>query len=88
LTPPEPVPDLPEHATPAQKARHKKEEEAAQKKADEIAAATAPGKTVTLTGTFDSYTPKPIMITMSDGAVILPEAPKPAVHHTAPRAAH
>lgn len=85
MTPPEPVPDLPEHATPAEKLRHKREEEAAQKKADAIAAATAVGQTVTLSGTFDSYTPKPIMITMSDGAVILPEAPKPVVHHTAPK---
>lgn len=74
--------DLPEHATAAQKA-------AAQKKQDAITAAIAPGQTVTLSGTFDSYTPTPFMITMSDGQVILPEAKKPApvVHHTAPHRA-
>jgi tetratricopeptide (TPR) repeat protein len=73
LTPPE---DLPEHATPAQKAAYKK-------KQDAIAAAIAPGQKVTLSGTFDSYTPKPIMIIMSDGAVVLPKpAAKAPVHHT------
>jgi hypothetical protein len=51
-----------------------------------IQAATAVGQTVTLQGTYDSYTPKPIMITMSDGEVVLPKATKPAatrapVHH-------
>jgi hypothetical protein len=46
---------------------------AAKKLADEIAAATAPGQKVTLSGTFDSYTPKPLMIIMSDGAVVLPK---------------
>src|SRR6266481_4658667 len=46
---------------------------AAKKLADETAAATAVGQKVTLSGTFDSYTPKPIMITMSDGAVVLPK---------------
>jgi hypothetical protein len=46
---------------------------AAKKLADEIAAATAPGQKVTLSGTFDSYTPKPLMIVMSDGAVVLPK---------------
>jgi hypothetical protein len=44
---------------------------AAKKLADETAAATTVGQKVTLSGTFDSYTPKPIMITMSDGAVVL-----------------
>jgi len=32
------------------------------------------GQTVTLQGTYDSFTPKPIMITMSDGEVVLPKA--------------
>ena len=44
---------------------------AAKKLADETAAATAVGQKVTLSGTFDSYTPKPLMIIMSDGAVVL-----------------
>jgi hypothetical protein len=41
------------------------------------------GQTVTFTGTYDSFTPKPLMITMSDGQVILPEATpaKAPVHH-------
>jgi hypothetical protein len=66
--------------TPAQAA-------AAKKIADETAAATAVGQKVTLSGTFDSYTPKPIMITMSDGAVVLPKktAAKPTAHRPAPR---
>jgi len=65
--------------TPAQAA-------AAKKLADDIAAATAVGQKVTLSGTFDSYTPKPLMIIMSDGAVVLKKAtPKPtAAHHPAP----
>jgi hypothetical protein len=70
--------DLPEHATAAQKAAHQKE-------LDAIAAATAVGQTVTLDGTYDSYTPKPIMITMTDGQVVLPKAKAAPVHHTAPR---
>jgi hypothetical protein len=63
---------------------------AAKKLADEITAATAVGQKVTLSGTFDSYTPKPLMIVMTDGAVVLPKktpgkAPaKPPVHHAAP----
>ena len=59
---------------------------AAKKMADEIAAATAVGQKVTLSGTFDSFTPKPLMIIMSDGAVILPKkTAKPTpVHHAAP----
>jgi hypothetical protein len=69
--------------TPAQAA-------AAKKTADEIAAATTVGQKVTLSGTFDSFTPKPIMIIMSDGAVVLTKktptkAPaKAPVHHAAP----
>ena len=62
---------------------------AAKKKADAIAAATAVGQKVTLTGTYDSFTPSPIMIVMKDGDVVLPKAATPAhtpakapVHHT------
>jgi hypothetical protein len=60
---------------------------AAKKLADEITAATAVGQKVTLSGTFDSYTPKPLMIIMSDGTVVLPKKTpaKAPVHHTAPR---
>ncbi len=68
--------------TPAQAA-------AAKKLADDIAAATAVGQKVTLSGTYASYTPSPIMIIMSDGAVILPKktpAKPTATHH--PAAAH
>ncbi len=75
--------ELPEKATPLQK-------KAYDKKQADIAAAIAPGQTVTLSGTFDSYTPSPFMITMTDGAVVLPEAKKTtpgAVHHTAPHKA-
>jgi hypothetical protein len=59
---------------------------AAKKLADEIAAATAVGQKVTLSGTFDSYTPKPLMIIMSDGSVVLAKKTpaKAPVHHTAP----
>jgi hypothetical protein len=74
LTPPE------EGKTPAQVA-------AAKKLAADVAAATAVGQKVTLSGTYASYTPSPIMITMSDGAVILPKktpAKPTAVHHAAP----
>ncbi len=58
---------------------------AAKKLADEITAATAVGSKVTLTGTYDSYAPKPIMITMSDGEVVLPKKTpaKAPVHHPA-----
>ena len=65
---------------------------AAQKKAQAaVAAATAVGQTVTLQGTYDSFTPKPLMITMSDGEAVVKAAPKapaahaPAAHHPAAR---
>jgi hypothetical protein len=59
---------------------------AAKKIADDTAAATAVGQKVSLSGTFDSYTPKPLMIIMSNGAVVLPKKTpaKAPVHHTAP----
>jgi hypothetical protein len=66
--------------TPAQAA-------AAKKTADDVAAATAVGQKVTLSGTFDSYTPSPLMIIMSDGEVVLAKktpAKPTAVHHPAP----
>jgi hypothetical protein len=45
------------------------------------------GAKTTVTGTYASFTPSPIMITMSDGAVVEPKKPtKPSpAHHTAPR---
>jgi hypothetical protein len=74
MTPPEAVPELKTNATPAQKLVYKKAVAAAQAKADTIAAATAVGQTVTLTGTYDSFTPNPVMIIMKDGDVVLPKA--------------
>ena len=101
MAPPETIdePTAPSaNATPAQKAAYKtklaaynKAVNAAKTKADAIAAATAVGQTVTLTGTYDSFTPNPIQIIMKDGVVILPKAAKPAaapVHHTAAHPAH
>jgi hypothetical protein len=44
------------------------------------------GAKVTVTGTYASYTPNPIMITMSDGALVEKKAPaKAPVHHTTRR---
>jgi len=97
MTPPAP-PEEPEKpsakATPAQLAAYKTKLAAYKKAvADEdktaaaITAATAVGQKVTLEGTYDSFTPNPIMIVMKDGAVVLPKpAAKPAapVHHTVP----
>ena len=60
---------------------------AAKKQQAAIEAATAVGQTVTLQGTYDSYTPKPIMITMKDGEVVLPKAAtRPAPRAPAHRA--
>ncbi|MES2394300.1 MAG: hypothetical protein V4555_21895, partial [Acidobacteriota bacterium] len=45
----------------------------------------AVGAKITLEGTYSSYTQKPLMITMTDGALVLPKKAKPApVHHAAP----
>ncbi len=69
-----------EGKTPAQVA-------AAKKLAADVAAATAVGSKVTLTGTYASYTPNPIMIIMSDGTVVLPKktpAKPTATHRPAP----
>jgi hypothetical protein len=89
LTPPEDIPELKAGATAAQKLAYNKKVAAAKKLADDIAAATQPGKNVTLTGTYDSFTPNPIMITMKDGVVVLSKAtpakpaPKPAARPAA-----
>jgi hypothetical protein len=91
LTPPEDIPELKAGATAAQKLAYNKKVAAAKKLADDTAAATQPGKNVTLTGTYDSFTPNPIMITMKDGVVVLPKATpaKPAPHPVAHKpAAH
>jgi hypothetical protein len=85
LTPPEDIPEPKAGATAVQKAAYTKKVAAAKKLADDTAAATQPGKTVTLDGTYASFTPNPIMIIMSDGVVVLQKAaaPKAPVHHTA-----
>ncbi len=90
MTPPAEIPELKEHATLAQKTAYTKAVAAAKTKADAIAAATAVGQTVTLTGTYDSFTPNPIQIIMKDGEVVLAKAAvKPAapVHRAAARPA-
>jgi hypothetical protein len=78
MAPPAAVPDLKPTATVAQKAAYKKAVADAAKKADAIAAATAVGQTVDLTGTYDSFTPTPVQIVMKDGDVVFPKAAKPA----------
>jgi hypothetical protein len=97
LTPLDPLPDEPKapaaSATPAAKAAYKAKLAAynkAKAQADAITAASAVGQTVTVAGTYDSFTPNPIMITMKDGEVILPKAtPKPVAHTVAHKpAAH
>jgi len=86
MAPPEDIPEPKATATPAQKAAYKKAVADAKKKADAVAALTTVGSKVTLTGTYDSFTPSPIMIIMKDGDVVLPKAAKPAapVHHAPP----
>jgi hypothetical protein len=59
---------------------------AAKKRADAVAAATAVGQTVTFQGTYDSFTPTPLMITMNDGDVVLKAAAKPAARTARPAA--
>ena len=86
MAPPEDIPEPKATATPAQKAAYKKAVAEAKKKADEVAALTTVGSKVTLTGTYDSFTPSPIMVIMKDGDVVLPKPaakPKAAtpVHH-------
>lgn len=88
MTPPPAVPDLPAHPTAAEKLRHEREVKKAADDAAAIAAATAPGQTVTLSGTFDSYTQKPFMINLTDGAVVLPTPTKPAAKPAAHTATH
>jgi hypothetical protein len=68
------APEEPKVKTAVALAKYKKEKAAYDKQVADIAAATAVGKTVTLAGTYDSYTPNPIMIIMTDGEVILPKA--------------
>jgi hypothetical protein len=85
LTPPEDIPEPKATATPAQKAAYQGKAKAAKKTADAIAAATAAGQSVTLEGTYDSYTAKPLMFVMSDASVILPKAAAKPVAPTAHR---
>jgi hypothetical protein len=90
MAPPEDIPEIKANATVAQKAAYNKAVADAKTKEGAIAAATAVGKTVTLTGTYDSFTANPIQIIMKDGNVILakPVAKTPAkgapAHHAAP----
>jgi hypothetical protein len=79
------APEEPKSRAPAALAAYKKAKKAYDDEVAADAAATAVGQTVTLSGTYDSYTPNPIMITMSDGAVVLPkkEPAKPAPAHHA-----
>jgi hypothetical protein len=46
----------------------------------------APGAKITVVGTYASYTPNPLMITMSDGEIVLPKKPvtRPPVHRRPP----
>jgi hypothetical protein len=74
--------------TPAEKLAYKRKKEAADKLAAQIATVTAVGQSITIDGTYASYTPNPIMITMNDGVVVLPKPVKAAptrapVHHAA-----
>jgi hypothetical protein len=83
----EDIPEPKATATLAAKTAYKK----AVAEREAITAAMAVGQTVSLNGTYDSFSPNPLMITMKDGAVVLKAAPKPApkaapattVHHTA-----
>jgi len=80
------IPEVPEGATPAKKAAIKKEAAEAQKKIDEIKAATAVGSKVTFAATYDSFTPSPLMIIMTDATIVEPKkepAKKAPVHHAA-----
>jgi hypothetical protein len=90
LAPAEVIAEPEASATPAQKAAYKKAVADAAKKADQIAAATSVGKTVTLTGTYDSFVSNPVQIIMKDGDVVLKvaKAPAAAAHHPAAHAGH
>ena len=72
------APEEPKAKTAVALAAYKKAKTAYDKQVADIADATTVGKTVTLQGTYSSYTPNPIMIIMDDGEVILPKAAAPA----------
>ena len=82
------APAEPKAKTPAALAAYKKEKAAYDKAAADVTAATAVGSKVTLNGTYESYTPNPIMIIMSDGEVVLPKAAPAAKPSAAKRPAH
>jgi hypothetical protein len=82
------APAEPKSKTPAALAAYKKEKAAYEKATADVAAATAVGSKVTLNGTYESYTPNPIMIVMSDGEVVLPKATPAAKPSAAKRPAH
>ncbi len=79
------APAEPKSKTPAALAAYKKEKAAYDREVAEDAAAIAPGNKVTLNGTYESYTPNPIMIIMSDGEVVLPTKAPPAKPSAAKR---
>ena len=79
------APEEPKAKTPVALAAYKKAKAAYDKQVADVADAITVGKTVTLDGTYSSYTPSPIMIIMDGGAVVLPKAAAPkAPVHTAP----
>ena len=77
------APEEPKAKTPVALAAYKKAKAAYDKEVADDAAAIEVGKKVTLSGTYASYTPNPIMIIMDDGEITLPKAapaPKAPVH--------
>jgi hypothetical protein len=79
------APAEPKARTPVAMAKYKKEKAAYD---DELALLVA-GKTITLSGTWSSYTPQPIMIIMDDGELVPPKPTKPApVAHPPARRPH
>jgi len=77
-------PAEPKAKTPVALAAYKKAKAAYDKQVADITAAVAVGKNVTLSGTYSSYTPSPIMIIMDDGAVVLAKPAAAATPHRVP----
>jgi hypothetical protein len=53
-----------------------------------LAVVPAPGSKISLYGVFAGYTASPLMVTMSDGAVMEKKKPEPVVHRPVHKAAH
>lgn len=81
------APEEPKAKTPVALAAYKKAKAAYDKEVADDAAAIAVNKTVTLSGTYDSYTPNPMIIIMNEGEITLPKAAPAAKApvHAAPR---